>query len=81
MKPWIARDKNGSLSLYACKPIKIGVKFYVYDGYCRLNYDTNYVKGWYIDGINQKLFPEITFENSPQQVEIKLINNGKICSC
>ena len=32
MQMWIARDKNGSLSLYACKPIEIGGYFYVHDG-------------------------------------------------
>ena len=73
MKLWIARDKNGSLSLYACKPIEIGGSFYVHDGSQRIDYDTSYVKGWYIDGINRNSFPEVTFENSPQLVEIKLV--------
>lgn len=73
MKLWIARDKKGSLSLYAYKPIEIDGSFYVHDGFHRIDYDTSYVKGWYIDGINRNLFPEVTFENSPQQVEIKLI--------
>ena len=75
MKLWIARDKDGSLSLYACKPIEIGGSFYVHTGFERIGYDTSYVKGWYIDGINRKLFPEVTFENSPQEVELKLIKN------
>lgn len=73
MELWIARDKNGSLSLYICKPIEINGRFYVHDGYHRIDYDASYVKGWYIDGINRNLFPEITFENSPQLVEINLI--------
>ena len=73
MKLWIARDKNGSLSLYVCEPIEINGQFYVHDGYSRIDYDTSYVKGWYIDGIDRNLFPEVTYENSPQQVEIKLI--------
>ncbi len=73
MKLWIARDKDGELSLFVCKPIEIGGNFYVHDGCCRINYDTSYVKGWYIDGIDQNLFPEVTFENSPQEVELKLV--------
>lgn len=73
MKLYAARDKNGSLSLYACKPIKIGAHFYVHDGHQRIDYDTSYVKGWYIDGIDRNLFPEVTFENSPQEVEVKLV--------
>ena len=73
MKLWIARDKNGSLSLYICEPIEIDGQFYVHDGHHRIDYDTSYVKGWYIDGINRNLFPEVTYENSPQQVEIKLV--------
>lgn len=73
MKLWIARDKDGSLSLYLCRPIEIGGKFYVSDGLYRIDYDTSYVKGWYIDGIDRNLFPEVTFENSPQEVELKLV--------
>ena len=73
MQMWIARDKNGSLSLYACKPIEIGGYFYVHDGSARIDYGTKYAAGWYIDGINRNLFPEITFENSPQMVELKLV--------
>ena len=75
MKLWIARDKNGSLSLYACKPIEIGGDFYVHDGHTRIDYDTRYVAGWYIDNINRNLFPEVTFENSPQEVELTLCNH------
>ena len=73
MKLWIARNKSGSLSLYACKPIEIGGNFFVHDGYERIDYDTSYVKGLYINGIDSDLFPEVTFENSPQEVELKLV--------
>lgn len=58
MKMWIARDKNGGLYLFLDKP--------------KCNYD-------YFDSLNgemsipRQLFPEVTFENSPQQVEIKLV--------
>ncbi len=57
MKLWIARSRKGILSLFAEKPMK--------DDYGR----------WF--GKQQSIlsidFPSVTFENSPQQVEIKLI--------
>lgn len=58
MKLWIARDERGNnLFLYKSKP--------------KLNGDIWESSEMYdIDNI---LFPEVTFENSPQQVEIKLI--------
>lgn len=59
MKRWIARDVNGSLFLHDEKPNL--EKLYGYwdsDNYFRLDTDE---------------FPEVTFENSPQEVEIKLV--------
>ena len=64
MKFWIARDKDGSLWMYDDEPIlrsenSFGVK---------PNGETKPAKplhDWY--------FPEVTFENSPQEVELKLI--------
>ena len=57
---WIARDKNGTLAIFENKPI--------------LDYDN----AWYCEyadeafsTINNELFPEITFENSPKQLIIK----------
>ena len=64
MKLWIARDDDGYSQLYAEKPIKK-------NGYFEHVPNT----GWFT--ISHKLFPEITFENSPQQVELKLITNEK----
>lgn len=60
IKLWIARDKNGELFFYVGeKPFRRGDIFIVKDsGYFNL----------YIE-----LFPEVTWENSPQQVELKLI--------
>lgn len=57
MKMWIARDKHGEIYLYPTKPHKYD---YVFDG----------DDWWQID---QNLFPEVTFENSPKEVELKLI--------
>lgn len=60
MKLWIARDKDGYQQLYVEKPIKK-------NGYFEHVPNT----GWYTISCN--LFTDITFENSPQEVEIKLI--------
>lgn len=60
MKLWIARDENGALFLYDKKPIKKNSRF-----------DVNiFIHAYRISGHN---FPEITFENSPQLVEVKLV--------
>lgn len=60
MKFWIARNYNNRIALYDKEPEEVyGVFEPPLDGTkCYLP------MGW---------FPEITFENSPQQVEIKLI--------
>ena len=61
MKLWIARDRSG-LWLYTTKPL--------------LNPEKNEFESE--DGnilyIDDDLFPEITFKNSPQKVKIELIN-------
>ena len=60
MKLWIARDADSLLYLYSEEPILIK----------RANYfDTKYLIG----EIDKTSFQEVTFENSPQQVEIKLV--------
>ena len=62
MKLWIARDygRYGDLCIFTSKPYQDA------DGiWTNLNQD-------YIC-IDNKLFPEVTFENSPQQVEVKLV--------
>ena len=62
MKLWIARDDNDdSLWGYDKEPIRNGVDF-------ACSSDSNMMFQ-----IPRVLFPEVTFENSPQQVEIKLI--------
>ena len=61
MKLWAARNKNNKLALYTEEPIL---------------YYNEYYEGPYksqrID-LDEELFPEVTFENSPQQVEVKLV--------
>ena len=64
MEFWIARNKNGALALYTEEPIL---------------YYNEYYEGPYksqsID-LDENLFPEVTFENSPQQVELKLVKEN-----
>ena len=61
-KLWIARDKDGDLYLYINKP-ELTEPFYD---------DWDSIKGCFAQ-LNKNEFPEVTFENSPQQIEIKLI--------
>lgn len=58
MKLWIARDADSLLYLYSEEPVLIGNYF-----------DTKYLIG----EIDETSFQEVTFENSPQEVELKLI--------
>ena len=77
MKLWIARWENGKLTAFYREPFKNADGFYI-----RSRYDSDESISWYSHNtggeylnLNSDLFPEVTFENSPQQVEIKLINN------
>ena len=60
MKLWIARDKDGSLYFYKEKPQL------TYKGSWINENDTCFVK------LPMFEFKEVTFENSPQEVELKL---------
>ena len=52
---WVARDKNGEIFVYELKPIKFEYYFQCRsDSYC--------------EGLWRKLFPQITFENSPKKL-------------
>ena len=57
---WIARDKSGLLYVYENRPIQRTSVFASrgYEGHIN---------------INKKMFPEVTWENSPKQIEVKLI--------
>lgn len=68
MRLWIARDKEGDLYGYDDKPylVEEEVDGSPYPSF----FDTK--NGYIIDFLSD-LFPEVTFENSPQQVEINLI--------
>ena len=59
MKMWICRTKLGSLWLCEDKPKHDSIGFYDSVNFIRIH--------------NRNLFPEVTFENSPMEVELKLI--------
>lgn len=60
MKLWIARDSDGYSQLYTDKPIKR-------KGYFERAPNTaTFTISWL-------LFPDVTFENSPQEIELKLV--------
>lgn len=60
MKLWIARDESGELYLYDDVPEKLPT-YFVQQGYKTV------IK------LSDDLFPEITFNNSPKEVELKLV--------
>lgn len=64
---WIARDKDGELYLYDAYPKKGSEFFGNQFGYASM----------LLDG---KLFPEVTWENSPVKADLKIVglnNNEK----
>lgn len=61
MKLWIARNKDNTLVVFQSKPfLNNNIEWDEY-----LNEDYMY--------IDEYLFSEVTFENSPQEIEIKLV--------
>ena len=62
MKLWIAREGDGYLWLFSQKPTRHGLEWFLFP---------NRHGGVKMDSIS---FPSVTFENSPQQVELKLCN-------
>jgi hypothetical protein len=65
MKLWIARDLDGTLWIFKEYPIKKE----------KLFYPTTNITGsfTYYRSMPTDVFPEVTFENSPQEVELKLV--------
>lgn len=63
MKLWIARDKDNTLKAYTVIPAKMPLfkaKYFAVE-------DHNYLE------LDNSLFPEVTWENSPKQVKIELV--------
>lgn len=67
MKLWIARDKDGALYLYNYKPCK---SEFFERFTCCIKPNGEWSEEY---ELNRHLLPEVTFENSPQEVELKLI--------
>lgn len=64
MSVWIARDKDGEISIYKNKPWKRENEPY-HNG----EFDSD---DYYIN-IDKELYPEITWENSPKEFELKAV--------
>ena len=67
MKLWIARDIDNILVLFLNKPICAD------SGVWYVSFDSGKNPSSMI--IDKNLFPEVTFENSPQEVELTLLKN------
>lgn len=65
MKLWIARDKNGDVNLFQEKPFlsETFKHFYSTQSKMKLKQTNN----------NRTFLKHITFENSPQEVELNLL--------
>lgn len=72
-KLWVARDKDNRLFIYNNKPV--WHKEYESFDVDLNNHNSNIFYFENVIEVNAELFPELTWENSPQQIELKLINN------
>lgn len=63
MKLWIARDKCNDLNLFTDIPILMDIGCFTHP--------THSFTGKF--PLTSDMFPEVTFENSPKQVEITLL--------
>lgn len=66
MKLWICREQNGKISIHDMEP-----EIDTFELYGKV------VKFWdspFRTELDFELYPEVTFENSPMEVELKLIN-------
>ena len=59
---WIARDYDGDLYVYRKKPLHNGSKTFIAT-----------TSQWW--RINKNEYPEITFENSPKEMELNFVDN------
>lgn len=64
LKLWVARDKDGELYIFETKP---DLDLDMFQNCLMEDYN------WF-EEIPDHWFPEVTFENSPQEVELKLVN-------
>ena len=68
-KFWIARDKNDNLYLYYDKPLKCDDYFSATETYDGKPFP--YSKTLPKSKLPNNIFPEITFENSPKEIELR----------
>ena len=68
MKFWIARDSDNELFLFESEPVLRGCKNHLW--YEPLDKFERCSK------LDEFLFPEVTFENSPMEVELVIKTNG-----
>ena len=66
MELWIARQRDNSLYLFTHKPTLFCGRW------CRNGVNQHYTILWN-DKVEKDLFPEVTFENSPMEVELVVI--------
>ena len=59
---WIARNKDGTLEVYVEKPVRKKT--------CFEESQSGLYKGW-IGHLDEALYPELTWENSPKELTIK----------
>lgn len=67
---WVARNQNGDLSMFSKKPEKI-------QGWHHEYYWSTREEGESSMWLDNDLFPEVTFENSPQEVNLEAPNGSK----
>lgn len=74
---WIARDdlkrsdftkktKAGDLYLFVNKPVLLGMRFWAVD--------ENEMEDLGCVQLDPEMFPEVTYQNSPQEIELVLVN-------
>lgn len=68
MKMWIARTKGNVLTLHQSKPRRVKISHCSNEFFWASDVETQ-------SFLNKNLFPEVTFENSPMEVEINLEGN------
>ena len=62
MKLWIARNESGTLEIHQREP-----------SISKITVRPVWVNGGFVGFVFDDIFPEVTFENSPQEVELKLV--------
>lgn len=65
MKLWAARNENGTLEIHQRKP-----------SISKITGRPMWIDGGFVGFVFDDVFPEITFENSPQMVELKLVKDN-----